>query len=113
VKRILHIIEKKSDFKRIGQGESESLAWALTSEDETAEFVAFHKTKNDYSWVGGKILGFRDATREEMAQRWPLERTVRRVIHFRVSPEFRKEGRVRWAGNQTHGMAYKSLEIKE
>lgn len=111
--KILHLIEKEKNFAMLARGEFESLAWDLAADDETAEFVAFHRAKGDFAWFGGKILGIRDATDEEMEARPHLKASSRKVIHFQILPEYRKQGMVRWAGKKTPGVTYKSLEITE
>jgi len=67
--KILHLIEKGSGLCQSPEGYLESLVWSLDSHEQAADFVALHKQKSQRSWKGGRIVGMREASEEELAAR--------------------------------------------
>ena len=65
--KILHLIDKGAGLHQAADGSLESHLWPLDSEEQAADYVALHKQKSQRSWKGGRIVGIREATEEELS----------------------------------------------
>ena len=115
--KILHLIEKGNGLQQAPEGHLESLMWALDNEEQSAEYVAFHKQKSQRSWKGGRMVGVRKATDAELTllddSVSPAKATAKQghlVVQFEPLREYNGRPGVRWGGNRKGSMAYKSLE---
>ena len=113
--KILHLIEKGAGLQQTDDGYLESCMWPLDSEEQTAEYVALHKQKSQRSWKGGRIVGFREATEEEVSARAEGTATKkgRVVVRFEPIREYNGRPGLPWGGRRKGSMAYKSLESVE
>lgn len=110
--KILHLIEKGSGLHQADEGHLESFLWTLDSDERDAEFVALHKQKSQRSWKGGRIVGLREATDEELTAAAD-DKGIRKgnlVVQFMPMREYNGRPGVRWGGRRRGSMAYKSLE---
>jgi hypothetical protein len=112
--KILHLIEKGSGLQQTPEGYLESCMWPLDSEEQSADYVALHKQKSQRSWKGGRIVGIREATEEEVSEQ-PAEAPAsskkgRMVVRFEPIREYNGRPGIRWGGSRKGSMAYKSLE---
>ena len=77
-----------------------------------ADYVALHKQKSQRSWKGGRIVGIREATDEELQS--PIaEKSTRKgrfIVQFEPIREYNGRPGIRWGGSRKGTMAYKSLE---
>jgi len=110
--KILHLIEKGMGLNQSDDGHLESLLWTLDSDEQSAEYVALHKQKTQRSWKGGRILGLREATDEELTAAEGITgiRKGNLVVQFEPLREYNGRPGVRWGGVRKGSMAYKSLE---
>lgn len=110
--KILHLIEKGSGLTQAAEGHLESLLWTLDDNEREAEYVALHKQKSQRSWKGGRILGMREATADELqlAEDNDAIRKGTLVVQFEPLREYNGRPGVRWGGSRRGTMAYKSLE---
>jgi len=88
--------------------------WLLDSEEQSADYIALHKQKSQRSWKGGRIVGIREATEEELS-RQPADAAAsskkgRMVVRFEPIREYNGRPGIRWGGSRKGTMAYKSLE---
>ena len=67
--KILHLIEKGNGLQQAADGCLESCLWTLDGEEQTADYVALHKQKSQRSWKGGRLIGVREATADELTNR--------------------------------------------
>src|SRR5208283_4093478 len=68
----IHLIEKRSYFKRVNDREYESGWWALSEETAgglVGGQIFFHEQKKKPSFFGGTVLGFRIETEGEHKDR--------------------------------------------
>ena len=110
--KILHLIEKGNGLQQAEEGHLESLLWSLDQEEQSAQYVALHKQKSQRSWKGGRIVGLREATDEELAASED-DKALRKgtlVVQFQPLREYNGRPGVRWGGRRKGSMAYKSLE---
>ena len=112
--KILHLIEKGSGLQQTPEGYLESCMWLLDSEEQSADYIALHKQKSQRSWKGGRIVGIREATEEELS-RQPADAAAsskkgRMVVRFEPIREYNGRPGIRWGGSRKGTMAYKSLE---
>lgn len=110
--KILHLIEKGSGLHQADEGHLESFLWSLDPEERDAEYVAFHKQKSQRSWKGGRIVGLREATADEL-QAAAADSDIRKgnlVVQFVPIREYNGRPGVRWGGRRRGSMTYKSLE---
>jgi hypothetical protein len=110
--KILHLIEKGAGLNQASNGNLESLLWVLDGDEQAAEYVALHKQKSQRSWKGGRIIGMREATEDELtaAQSDAGIRKGNLVVQFEPIREYNGRPGVRWGGHRKGSMAYKSLE---
>ena len=110
--KILHLIEKGPGLYQAPEGHLESLLWTLDQDEQSAEYVALHKQKSQRSWKGGRILGVREATPEELSAAEDANgvRKGNLVVQFEPIREYNGRPGVRWGGKRKGSMAYKSLE---
>ena len=110
--KILHLIEKGAGLNLASNGYLESLLWTLDEEERTADYVALHKQKSQRSWKGGRIVGLREATDDELsaAEDTAGIRKGNLVVQFEPMREYNGRPGVRWGGKRRGSMAYKSLE---
>lgn len=110
--KILHLIEKGAGLHQADEGHLESLLWTLDQDEQSAEYVALHKQKSQRSWKGGRILGLREATDEELSAMEGVSgiRKGNLVVQFAPLREYNGRPGVRWGGSRKGSMAYKSLE---
>jgi len=110
--KILHLIEKGAGLGQASDGNLESLLWTLDRDEQAAEYVALHKQKSQRSWKGGRIIGMREATQDELtaAQSDTGIRKGNLVVQFEPIREYNGRPGVRWGGHRKGSMAYKSLE---
>jgi hypothetical protein len=112
--KILHLIEKGNGLQQTEDGHLESFMWSLDGDELDADYVALHKQKSQRSWKGGRILGVREATDEELSER--EQATAKKgnlVVQFEPIREYNGRPGIRWGGSRKGTMAYKSLEIFE
>jgi hypothetical protein len=110
--KILHLIEKGGGLHQAPEGHLESFMWALDNDERTADYVALHKQKSQRSWKGGRILGVREATEEELAAK-NGSTTAKKgslVVQFEPIREYNGRPGIPWGGTRKGSMAYKSLE---
>ena len=110
--KILHLIEKGPGLTQAQDGYLESLLWTLDDDERSADYVALHKQKSQRSWKGGRILGMREATADEL-QLGEENSAIRKgtlVVQFEPLREYNGRPGVRWGGSRSGSMAYKSLE---
>lgn len=112
VVKILHLIEKGIGLNQSDDGHLESLLWTLDTDEQSAEYVALHKQKTQRSWKGGRIVGLREATDEELTAAEGVTgiRKGNLVVRFQPLREYNGRPGVRWGGVRKSSMAYKSLE---
>jgi hypothetical protein len=110
--KILHLIEKGPGLQQAPDGHLESMLWVLDSEEQTADYVALHKQKSQRSWKGGRILGVREATEDEITTQSSQLTTKkgRLVVQFEPIREYNGRPGIPWGGSRKGTMAYKSLE---
>ncbi len=113
--KILHLIEKGPGLHQAPEGHLESLLWTLDQEEQSAEYVALHKQKSQRSWKGGRVLGMREATDEEIsaAEANSAVRKGNLVVQFEPVREYNGRPGVRWGGKRKGSMVCKSLEETE
>ena len=110
--KILHLIEKGAGLRQADDGSLESLMWSLDSDEQSAEYVALHKQKSQRSWKGGRIVGLREATEDEINAQ-PAEGSGKRgrmVVQFEPIRAYNGRPGIPWGGSRKGSMAYKSLE---
>lgn len=110
--KILHLIEKGPGLHQADEGHLESLLWSLDPDEQSADYVALHKQKSQRSWKGGRIVGLREATEEELLA-VADNKSIRKgslVVQFVPVREYNGRPGVRWGGRRSGSMAYKSLE---
>ena len=110
--KILHLIEKGTGLHQADEGHLESLLWTLDQDERSADYVALHKQKSQRSWKGGRIVGLREATDEELSAAEDNSgiRKGNLVVQFQPLREYNGRPGVRWGGTRKGSMAYKSLE---
>ena len=110
--KILHLIDKGLGLQQTPDGYLESFMWPLDSEEQSAEYVALHKQKSQRSWKGGRIVGFREATEDEIEAGPDTVATKkgRTIVRFEPIREYNGRPGLRWGGSRKGTMAYKSLE---
>lgn len=86
--------------------------WPLDAEEQSAEYVALHKQKSQRSWKGGRIVGIREATENELDEKHGSApaRKGRMVVQFEPIREYNGRPGLPWGGSRKGTMAYKSLE---
>ena len=112
VVKILHLIEKGSGLHQADDGHLESFLWSLDSDEQSADYVALHKQKSQRSWKGGRIVGLREATDDELSAA-EADKSMRKgtlVVRFLPVREYNGRPGVRWGGHRRGTMAFKSLE---
>ena len=111
--KILHLIEKGAGLNQAPDGCLESFLWLLDGEEQSADFVALHKQKSQRSWKGGRILGVREATEEELTTYIDAapSKKGRMIVQFEPIREYNGRPGVVWGGSRKGTMAYKSLEV--
>ena len=110
--KILHLIDKGTSLQLGNDGYLESFMWPLDGEEQSADYVALHKQKSQRSWKGGRIVGFREATEEEIEKHAGDTSTKKGRVIVQFEPIRHYNGRpgIRWGGTRKGTMAYKSLE---
>jgi len=110
--KILHLIEKGDGLQQTPEGYLESCMWPLDSEEQSADYVALHKQKSQRSWKGGRIVGVREATEEELSEQPEVSSSKkgRMIVRFEPIREYNGRPGIRWGGSRKGSMAYKSLE---
>jgi hypothetical protein len=110
--KILHLIEKGIGVQQAPEGHLESFLWLLDSDELAADYVALHKQKSQRSWKGGRILGVREATEEEVSLKsaTAASKKGRMVVQFEPIREYNGRPGLPWGGVRKGTMAYKSLE---
>ncbi len=110
--KILHLIEKGSGLRQTSDGYLESCLWTLDGDEQAADFVALHKQKSQRSWKGGKLLGVREATADELSNRSGngVTKKGRLIVRFEPIREYNGRPGLPWGGKRKGTMAYKSLE---
>ena len=109
--KILHLIDKGNGVHQTDDGHLESFMWSLDNDELSADYVALHKQKSQRSWKGGKILGVREATEEEMTERDDLvTKKGTMIVQFEPIREYNGRPGLPWGGSRKGTMAYKSLE---
>ena len=112
--KILHLIEKGNGLQQADDGCLESLMWSLDGEEQTADYVALHKQKSQRSWKGGRLIGIREATEEELAaMNGAAPKKGRLIVQFEPIREYNGRPGIPWGGTRKGTMAYKSLETVE
>jgi hypothetical protein len=113
--KILHLIDKGMSLQLGSAGCLESFMWPLDNEEQSADYVALHKQKSQRSWKGGRIIGFREATDEEIELHAAESSTKKGRVIVQFEPIRQYNGRpgIRWGGSRKGTMAYKSLETVE
>ena len=112
--KILHLIEKGGNLQQSSDGYLESFMWLLDSDEQDADYVALHKQKSQRSWKGGRILGVREATEEEISEQLNgATAKGRLVVKFEPIREYNGRPGIPWGGSRKGTMAYKSLETVE
>jgi hypothetical protein len=110
--KILHLIDKGTGLHQAPEGYLESFMWPLDSEEQSADYVALHKQKSQRSWKGGRIVGIREATEEELGSQ-PAESSTKKgrmIVQFEPIRQYNGRPGIRWGGSRKGSMAYKSLE---
>ncbi len=110
--KILHLIDKGTGLQQADDGCLESYMWPLDNEEQSADYVALHKQKSQRSWKGGRIIGIREATEEEL-QSQAAEKSSKKgrmIVQFEPIREYNGRPGIRWGGSRKGSMAYKSLE---
>lgn len=110
--KILHLIDKGTGVQLADNGCLESYMWPLDSDEQSADYVALHKQKSQRSWKGGRIIGIREATEEEL-QSQAAEKSSKKgrmIVQFEPIREYNGRPGIRWGGSRKGSMAYKSLE---
>ncbi|NND55022.1 MAG: hypothetical protein HKN56_08650 [Gammaproteobacteria bacterium] len=110
--KILHLVEKGSGLQQSDEGHLESFIWPLDADEQSAEYVALHKQKSQRSWKGGRVVGMREATDDEISAAAD-DKNLRKgkiVVQFVPMREYNGRPGVRWGGGRRGSMAYKSLE---
>jgi len=88
--------------------------WSLDGEEQSADYVALHKQKSQRSWKGGRVVGVREATDEELAdENTTATKKGRLVVQFEPIREYNGRPGMPWGGSRKGSMAYKSLETLE
>jgi hypothetical protein len=110
--KILHLIEKGNGLRQAPDGCLESCLWTLDGDEQTADYVALHKQKSQRSWKGGKLVGVREATDDELNNRSgnSVTKKGRLVVQFEPIREYNGRPGIPWGGKRKGTMAYKSLE---
>ena len=113
--KILHLIEKGAGLNQAEDGSLESFLWLLDGEEQSADYVALHKQKSQRSWKGGRILGVREATEDELITYidGAASKKGRLIVQFEPIREYNGRPGVRWGGSRRGTMAYKSLEVRD
>lgn len=112
----LFILARYGIYSTDTLGIQKSMMWLLTSEDESMEYVSFHKSKSSRAYRGGKIIDARKATESEILthqnlmvqenQGEMLDVNTRKIITFKMIPNWNKL----WPLDAQNGqMAYKGL----
>jgi len=111
--KILHLIEKGGGLRQAPDGYLESCLWTLDGDEQTADFVALHKQKSQRSWKGGRLLGVREATADELNNRSGngVTKKGRLIVQFEPIREYNGRPGIPWGGKRKGTMAYKSLEV--
>jgi hypothetical protein len=110
--KILHLIDKGGALQQSSGGNLESWMWPLDNEEQAAEYVALHKQKSQRSWKGGRIVGIREATDDEVSAQ-PAQangKKGRMIVEFEPIREYNGRPGIPWGGSRKGSMAYKSLE---
>ena len=112
--KILHLIEKGAGPNQAPDGCLESFLWLLDGDEQSADYVALHKQKSQRSWKGGRILGVREATEEELTTYidGAASKKGRMIVQFEPIREYNGRPGVPWGGSRKGTMAYKSLEVR-
>lgn len=113
--KILHLIDKGTGLHQAEDGYLESYMWPLDGDEQAADYVALHKQKSQRSWKGGRIVGIREATEEELASE-PAENSTKKgrmIVQFEPIRTYNGRPGIRWGGSRKGSMAYKSLETVE
>jgi len=110
--KILHLIEKGTGLQQAPGGYLESCHWSLDGDEQTADYVALHKQKSQRSWKGGRLLGVREATADELSERTgsSVGKKGRLIVQFEPIREYNGRPGIPWGGKRKGTMAYKSLE---
>jgi hypothetical protein len=110
--KILHLIDKGTSLQLGNLGYLESFMWPLDNEEQTADYVALHKQKSQRSWKGGRIVGVREATEEEVELHAETSATKkgRMIVQFEPIRQYNGRPGILWGGARKGTMAYKSLE---
>lgn len=98
------------------RGVLESWMWNLSHREEKMSYISLHKSKNDRAHKGGKIIGLRDASKEEVAKHQTLLVSLgkdemhdvdgRKIVIFKLDPNWNKL----WPKDaKTHQMSYKGI----
>jgi len=111
--KILHLIEKGGGLRQAPDGYLESCLWTLDGDEQTADFVALHKQKSQRSWKGGRLLGVREATADELnnGSGNGVTKKGRLIVQFEPIREYNGRPGIPWGGKRKGTMAYKSLEV--
>ncbi len=113
--KILHLIEKGAGLQQAENGHLESCMWPLDNEEQSADYVALHKQKSQRSWKGGKIVGIREATDDEL-ETFAENKTTKKgrmIVQFEPIRQYNGRPGICWGGCRKGTMAYKSLETCE
>jgi hypothetical protein len=110
--KILHLIEKGTGLQQAADGCLESCLWSLDGDEQSADYVALHKQKSQRSWKGGRLLGVREATADELNGRVAnsVSKKGRMIVQFEPIREYNGRPGIPWGGKRKGTMAYKSLE---
>lgn len=110
--KILHLIEKGAGLQQADEGHLESFLWVLDEEEAAADYVAFHKHKTQRSWKGGRVLGIREATQDELTACASLKtpKNGSLVVLFEPVREYNGRPGVPWGSSRKSAAASKSLE---
>jgi hypothetical protein len=106
----MHLIDKRSYFKKLNDREYESGWWAI-SEEAAARLIGglifFHEEKKKPSFFGGTVLGFRIETEGEHKDRV--------IIRLESSQECKgvKAGPERWALEKKSGRGPTAASAKK
>lgn len=116
----LFLIAKHGLNKGSELGLLESWMWNLSEDDMKMSYVSLHKAKSDRAHKGGEIVGFRDATDEEVETHQALLESLgkdqmndidaRKIIIFKVDTKWNKMWPVE---ARSHQMAYKANGVIE
>ena len=110
--KILHLIDRGTGLHQAEDGSLESYMWPLDPEEQSADYVALHKQKSQRSWKGGRIIGIREATDDELDSQ-PAESSAKKgrmIVQFEPIRQYNGRPGIRWGGSRKGSMAYKSLE---